>query len=99
MEFTYTPTLGPPSDWEITSDPVSIASDEMQDEDTGQSHPDIVYDQLSGDIYCAWNNNVGLAANGAFLRGNQVIFIPMTNAFLRKIGDCCFYAHINDDSQ
>lgn len=57
MEFTYTPAN--PIPWALTEDPVSIASEAMVDEDTGQSHPDIVYDQVTGDIYCAWNNNAG----------------------------------------
>ncbi len=57
MYFRYVVGTG----WTLTPAPLTtaITSDEMsdgvgEDEDTGQTHPDIAYDHDTGDLYCAW---------------------------------------------
>jgi hypothetical protein len=57
LEFEYNPTPSIGEHLWTINDRIEWTSDDMADAD-GQTHPDIVYDQATGDVYCAWSEYI-----------------------------------------
>jgi hypothetical protein len=58
MRFVYIPQIEPPGFQWVLQDFDQLPAIETWSPLTGQSHPDIAYDQDNGDIYCAWTDMI-----------------------------------------